>query len=272
MLHRRSVLLAGPALLLARGRVQAQSMQAQSMQAQSTPEQDLAAILRERVDIGRDTMGHRRRDDRQRPAQRHRLWAIRLRSPARCRHGVRDRLDHKSAHLAIVGRHGAARRGGGGRPCVEISARQRQDAGFRGRADYAAGPRDLHVGPAADAVEFRAEGSGPIPTSITRPSGSTTTCRTTSSASSRARTSNIPISASACWAISSSCAPARATRNWSSRASARRSAWTTPASPSQVRCDSAWRRATTLASRRYRIGIFWRLRVPARFVQRRTTC
>ncbi|MCK1512583.1 serine hydrolase [Bradyrhizobium sp. 190] len=52
MLHRRSVLLAGPALLLARGRAQAQSMQAQAM-----PEQDLAAILRERVDIGRDTMG-----------------------------------------------------------------------------------------------------------------------------------------------------------------------------------------------------------------------
>ena len=52
MLHRRSVLLAGPALLLARGRVQAQSMQAQSM-----PEQDLPAILRERVDIARDTMG-----------------------------------------------------------------------------------------------------------------------------------------------------------------------------------------------------------------------
>ncbi|MEH2544958.1 D-alanyl-D-alanine-carboxypeptidase/D-alanyl-D-alanine-endopeptidase [Bradyrhizobium sp. AZCC 2262] len=57
MLHRRSVLLAGPALLLARGRVQAQSLQAQSVQAQSTPEQDLAAILRERVDIARDTMG-----------------------------------------------------------------------------------------------------------------------------------------------------------------------------------------------------------------------
>ena len=52
MLHRRSVLLAGPALLLARGRVQAQSMQAQSM-----PEQNLAAILKERVDIARDTMG-----------------------------------------------------------------------------------------------------------------------------------------------------------------------------------------------------------------------
>jgi CubicO group peptidase (beta-lactamase class C family) len=52
MLHRRSVLLAGPALLLARGRVQAQSVQ-----AQSTPEQDLAAILRERVDIARDTIG-----------------------------------------------------------------------------------------------------------------------------------------------------------------------------------------------------------------------
>jgi CubicO group peptidase (beta-lactamase class C family) len=52
MLHRRSVLVAGPALLLARGGVQAQSMQAQSM-----PEQDLAAILRERVDVARDTMG-----------------------------------------------------------------------------------------------------------------------------------------------------------------------------------------------------------------------
>jgi D-alanyl-D-alanine-carboxypeptidase/D-alanyl-D-alanine-endopeptidase len=52
MLHRRSVLLAGPALLLARGRAQAQSMQVQSM-----PEQDLAAILRERVDVARDTMG-----------------------------------------------------------------------------------------------------------------------------------------------------------------------------------------------------------------------
>jgi serine-type D-Ala-D-Ala carboxypeptidase/endopeptidase len=52
MLHRRSVLLAGPALLLARGRAQAQSMQAPSM-----PVQDLAAILKERVDIARDTMG-----------------------------------------------------------------------------------------------------------------------------------------------------------------------------------------------------------------------
>jgi CubicO group peptidase (beta-lactamase class C family) len=47
MLHRRSVLFAGPALLLAQGRVQAQSM----------PVQDLAAILKERVDIARDTMG-----------------------------------------------------------------------------------------------------------------------------------------------------------------------------------------------------------------------
>ena len=101
--------------------------------------------------------GDRRRDDRQRPAQRYGLWAFRLRSPARCRHGVRDRLDHKSVHFAIVGRHGAAGRGGGGRPCIEISARQRQDAGFRGRADHADGPRDLHLGPAADAVEFRAE-------------------------------------------------------------------------------------------------------------------
>jgi serine-type D-Ala-D-Ala carboxypeptidase/endopeptidase len=48
MLHRRSVLLAGPALLLARGR---------AAQAQSTSEQDLAAILKERVDVARDTMG-----------------------------------------------------------------------------------------------------------------------------------------------------------------------------------------------------------------------
>ena len=104
--------------------------------------------------------GAGRRDDRQRPAQRHRLWAVRFRSPARRRHGVRDRLDHKSAHLAIVGRHGAAGRGGRGRPCIEISARQRQDAGFRGRADYAAGSGDLHVGPAADAVEFRAKRPG----------------------------------------------------------------------------------------------------------------
>jgi D-alanyl-D-alanine-carboxypeptidase/D-alanyl-D-alanine-endopeptidase len=47
MLHRRSVLLAGPALLLARGRAQAESML----------EQNLAAILRERVDVARDTMG-----------------------------------------------------------------------------------------------------------------------------------------------------------------------------------------------------------------------
>src|SRR3981081_1805416 len=52
MLHRRSVLLAGPALLLARGRAEAPSVQAPSM-----PEQELAAILRERVDIARDTMG-----------------------------------------------------------------------------------------------------------------------------------------------------------------------------------------------------------------------
>ncbi|MEH2528704.1 MULTISPECIES: serine hydrolase [unclassified Bradyrhizobium] len=56
MLHRRSVLLAVSGLLLARGRVQAQSMQAQSMQTPSTPERDLAAILKERVDIGH-TMG-----------------------------------------------------------------------------------------------------------------------------------------------------------------------------------------------------------------------
>jgi CubicO group peptidase (beta-lactamase class C family) len=47
MLHRRSVLLAGPALLLARGRAQ----------AESSPEQDLSAILKERVDVGRETMG-----------------------------------------------------------------------------------------------------------------------------------------------------------------------------------------------------------------------
>jgi serine-type D-Ala-D-Ala carboxypeptidase/endopeptidase len=52
MLQRRSVLLAGPALLLTRGRAQAQSMQDQSM-----PERDLTAILRERVDVARDTMG-----------------------------------------------------------------------------------------------------------------------------------------------------------------------------------------------------------------------
>ena len=41
---------------------------------------------------------------------------------------------------------------------------------------------------------------------------------------------NMPISASACSAMSSSCAPARAMRSSSSRAFARRSAWTTPAS------------------------------------------
>ena len=52
MMHRRSVLLAGPALLLARGEAQAQSMQVQSMF-----EQNLAAILEERVAVARDTMG-----------------------------------------------------------------------------------------------------------------------------------------------------------------------------------------------------------------------
>jgi CubicO group peptidase (beta-lactamase class C family) len=57
MLHRRSVLLAGPALLLARGRAQAQSMQSPSMQAQSMPVQGVDAILKERVDVARDTMG-----------------------------------------------------------------------------------------------------------------------------------------------------------------------------------------------------------------------
>ena len=57
MLHRRSVLLAGPALLLARGRGQAQSMQSPSTQAQSMPVQDVPAILKERVDVARDTMG-----------------------------------------------------------------------------------------------------------------------------------------------------------------------------------------------------------------------
>jgi D-alanyl-D-alanine-carboxypeptidase/D-alanyl-D-alanine-endopeptidase len=50
-------LFAGPALLLARGRAQAQLVQVQSMQAPSMPAQDLTAILRERVDIARDTMG-----------------------------------------------------------------------------------------------------------------------------------------------------------------------------------------------------------------------
>ena len=57
MLHRRSVLFAGPALLLARGRGQAQSMQSPSTQAQSMPVQDVDAILKERVDVARDTMG-----------------------------------------------------------------------------------------------------------------------------------------------------------------------------------------------------------------------
>ena len=76
MLHRRSVLLAGLALLLARGRAQAQPIQVQSMhqpmQAQSMSEQDLAAILRERVDVARDSLGIVAGDDRGRPAQRHR--------------------------------------------------------------------------------------------------------------------------------------------------------------------------------------------------------
>ena len=44
-------------------------------------------------------------------------------------------------------------------PAREISARQREDAGFRRRADHAARSRDLHIGPAADAVQFRAGGS-----------------------------------------------------------------------------------------------------------------
>ena len=47
MLHRRSVLLAGASLLLGSGRTHAQSL----------PEQDLSAVLRERVDVGHETMG-----------------------------------------------------------------------------------------------------------------------------------------------------------------------------------------------------------------------
>jgi D-alanyl-D-alanine-carboxypeptidase/D-alanyl-D-alanine-endopeptidase len=47
MLHRRSVLLGGAALLLGSSRTRAQSL----------PEQDLSAILKERVDVGRETMG-----------------------------------------------------------------------------------------------------------------------------------------------------------------------------------------------------------------------
>ena len=179
MLHRRSVLLAGLALLLARGRAQAQI----NAPSRILPPSSKSAWMSPAKRMGFVSADHRRR-----PAQRHRLRALRHRSPARCRHGIRDRLDHKSAHLAVAGRHGAAGRGGDGRPCLEISTRQRQDAGFRGRADHAAGSRDLHVGPAADAVQFRAKRSAAIPTSITPPSGSTTTCRTTSSASSRAST------------------------------------------------------------------------------------
>ena len=47
MLHRRSVLLAGASLLLGSSRTHAQSL----------PEQDLPAVLRERVDVGHETMG-----------------------------------------------------------------------------------------------------------------------------------------------------------------------------------------------------------------------
>ena len=43
-------------------------------------------------------------------------------SPARCRHGFRDRLDHQSFHCAVVRRHGGAGRGGDGRSRVQISA------------------------------------------------------------------------------------------------------------------------------------------------------
>ena len=63
---------------------------------------------------------------------------VRRQSPARWRHGFRDRLDHQGVHGAVVCRHGAAGRGGAGRSRREISARQREDAGFRRRADHPA--------------------------------------------------------------------------------------------------------------------------------------
>ena len=68
------------------------------------------------------------------------------------------------------------------------------------------------------------------------------------------------------------CVAARATRSWSSRGFAPRSAWTTRASRFRVQCSSVWRTATTRVLRPSRTGTFRRLPAPARFVRRRTTC
>ena len=77
---------------------------------------------------------------------------------------------------------------------------------FRRRADHAARSCDLHIGPAAHAVQFRAEGHEQSVMRLHRRAALRLSSRTTSSASRRASITNTPISASACWAMRWPCA------------------------------------------------------------------